>query len=75
MKDRFGTEIILNDIVACNTPRYRGLCLGTVIAFTPQKVKIQYNNTWNYGATGGHIETYLTEPINVVVNINKRINQ
>jgi hypothetical protein len=37
------------------------LTKGVIIAFTPKKVRVQYNNTLNYGK-GGHIEEYLAEP-------------
>ena len=41
MKDVFGTELQVGDLVATNMQGYTcELRLGTVIGFTPQKVKI-----------------------------------
>lgn len=41
-KDIFGNILELGDIVAFNTPGYRGLMLGTIVKFTPQKLRVQY---------------------------------
>ena len=38
-------KIRIGDKVAFNPPRYKGLLLGTVINFTPKKVKILYSGT------------------------------
>jgi len=44
MKDVFGIELGIGDIVAFNPPRYKGLILGKVVAFTSQMVRVEY--TW-----------------------------
>lgn len=65
MKDRFGQELAVGDRVASQARNYRGLLIATVDSFTPQKVRVKYTNTWNYGKPGVE-ETFLTEPTNVV---------
>jgi len=42
-------------------PKYRMFTNAKVVAFTPKKVRVQFNNTWNYGSKG-HVEEYLSEP-------------
>lgn len=60
MKDFFGNELKIGDEVAFEAPRYRRLTLGKIIAFTPQQIRVEFNNTWNYGKEG-RIETYLMQ--------------
>ena len=66
MKDFLKQEIKLNDKVVLTAPSYRHLVLAKVIAFTPTKVRVEFNNTWNYPTTGS-IETYLSKPNFLVV--------
>jgi len=42
MKDFFGRELHVGDIVAFERPKYRELVLGTVMAFTPKGVRLQW---------------------------------
>jgi len=42
MKDIFGIELSIGDVVAFNPPRYKGLIKGKVVAFTPKMVRIEY---------------------------------
>ena len=58
MKDVFGNELAIGDTVAFYAPGYRDMVTGTIIAFTPKQVRVEFNNTWNYGPKG-HIQTYL----------------
>jgi len=43
MKDVFGIDLAIGDIVAFNPPRYKGLILAKVVAFTPQMVRVEYS--------------------------------
>ena len=42
MKDIFGQVINVGDLVAFNPPSYKGLIMGRVTGFTPQKVRVEY---------------------------------
>lgn len=53
--DIFGNVLELGDVVAFNTPGYRGLILGTIVKFTPQKLRVQYKES-QFGPT-----TFITE--------------
>ena len=61
MKDYFGNELAIGDEVAFYAPNYRMFTTGTIIKFTPQQVRVEYVNTWNYG-NPGHTDTYLAYP-------------
>lgn len=50
MQDFLGRELKKDDIVIIRTPDYSSICLARIIAFTPMKVRLEYFNTWNYGA-------------------------
>ena len=62
MKDFFGNQLKIGDKVAAIIPRYRGLVLADIIAFTPQQVRIRFLNTWNYGREVGKIEETIQYP-------------
>lgn len=64
-KDFLGNVIDIGDSVAFMTPNYRCMVLGTIIAFTPQKIRIKYLNTWNYGSQGLEKE-FLANPDQVI---------
>jgi hypothetical protein len=51
-KDFLNKELNVGDVVAFTAPSYRSLVKGTIKSFTPQKVRISYVNTWNYGTPG-----------------------
>ena len=70
MKDFLGNALEIGDEVVLTAPKYRMFTRAKVIAFTPKKVRVQYNNTWNYGSTG-YIEKYLSEP-NFLVKTNPK---
>jgi hypothetical protein len=53
VKDFFGVVLNIRDTIAFNPPSYKGLTKGTILAFTPQKVKIKY-----FGL-GSFCETYM----------------
>lgn len=61
MKDFLGQELAIGDTVVLTAPNYRMLIKAKVIALTPMKVRVEYNNTWNFGPSG-FISTYLSEP-------------
>lgn len=42
MKDFLGTEINIGDSVVLTEPGYRNFVKAKVIAFTPQKVRVEY---------------------------------
>jgi len=42
MKDFFGYPLLLGDTVAFNRPGYKYLVKGTIIAFTPKRVRVKY---------------------------------
>lgn len=44
MKDLFGNELAIGDVVGFNPPRYKGLVLATVVGFTPKMVKLSYKD-------------------------------
>jgi len=50
MKDFLGRALELGDSVVIIAPNYRHFVLARVIKFTPQSVRVAYNNDWNgYG--------------------------
>jgi hypothetical protein len=42
VKDFFKQDLTVGDFVAFNPPKYKGLTMGKVVGFTPQKVKVEY---------------------------------
>lgn len=66
MKDFLGREIEIGDTVVLTAPKYRMFTKAKVIKLTPQKVRVEYINTWNYGKPGRRQE-YLSEPDFLVV--------
>ena len=71
MKDFLGTQLDVGDEVILTAPLYRHLVKAKVVAFTPKKVRVEYNNTWTYGSQG-QLEQYLSEP-NFLI-LNKKFN-
>jgi hypothetical protein len=49
-KDFNGKELMVGDKVVFIAPGYRMLAVGHIISFTNQKVRIAYQNTWNYAS-------------------------
>lgn len=51
MKDVFGNEISVGDVIAFNPPKYwngwsRGsLAIGKVVGFTPKQVRVEYERS------------------------------
>lgn len=64
MKDFLKNELNLNDDVVLMIPNYRGLVKGIIIAFTPKKVRVQYQNTWNFASPQTFV--VLQEPSQIV---------
>ena len=58
MKDFLDNDLIVGDEVVFMCPNYRFLIKGTIVDFTPQKIRIEYNNTWNFGPEG-YMKTFL----------------
>lgn len=65
MKDFLGKKLSVGSIVILIAPSYRHLVRARVISFTDQKVRVEFNNTWNYGVTG-HIQQILQTPTQLV---------
>jgi hypothetical protein len=42
MKDIAGKDLVVGDEVAFNPPYYKGLLKAKILAFTPQKVRVEY---------------------------------
>lgn len=61
MKDFFGNKLAIGDKVAVERKAYRELVQATVIAFTPQKVRVQYKSD-----VGTSMIDYLVYPTDVV---------
>jgi len=57
MKDYFGNELKIGDVVAFEKPRYRMLVTGTIISFSARQVRVEYETD-----TNGRTETYLSYP-------------
>lgn len=68
MNDFLGNPLEVGDEVVLTAPNYRHLTKAKVIAFTKQKVRVEFNNTWNYG-TKGMLQEYISEP-KFLVRIN-----
>ena len=64
MKDFFGQEIKMGDSVALTPHGYKDLVMGTVIDFTPQKVRVSYMRTHNFGVQ--REDSILRDPSNLV---------
>lgn len=47
-RDYIGRELKPGDAVVMTTPSYSSICIGTVVEFTPKKVRVKFMNTWNY---------------------------
>lgn len=42
MKDIIGIQLEVGQLVAFNPPSYKGLTIGRITGFTPQKVRVSY---------------------------------
>ena len=73
MKDFLGKQLDVGDEVVLTAPQYRHLVKAKVVAFTPKKVRVEYNNTWNFSGSQEYLQEYLSEP-NFLV-IAKKFNQ
>ena len=58
MNDVFGNKLEIGDTVAFNRPRYRNMITGTVLAFTPKQMRVEYIGD------GGYRYEYLQYPSN-----------
>jgi len=47
MKDFLDNVLAIGDTVILIEPGYRNLVKGTVFAFTPKQVRVEYINDWN----------------------------
>lgn len=65
MKDFLGQTLEIDDDVIIIAPSYRHFVKAKVIKFTPQQVRVAYNNTWNYASEGMYTEL-LQSPQQVV---------
>ncbi len=62
MKDAAGNVLEVGDEVYVAPKNYRGLVKAKVIAFTPQQVRLEYINNWNFQAVRQVTEQYLVYP-------------
>lgn len=60
MKDYLNRKLAIDDYVIMTMPRYSDICMGKIIAFTKQKVRVEYTNNWNF--RDGSKEELLTDP-------------
>lgn len=67
MIDIFGIVIEEGDRIAFNPPKYKGLTLGIVIGFTPQRVKVRYRGVYNSK------DITNVAPLDIAVDMNKRL--
>lgn len=65
MQDFLGRDLEIGDAVVTTPKNYRGLVKATIVAFTPQQVRVKYINTWNYGKPGRE-ELFLTPSCTLV---------
>lgn len=63
IKDFLGNDLNIGDKVVLTRPRYREFVMATIVAFTPQKVRVEYKRHY-----GNSIGEYLSEP-NFLVKI------
>lgn len=49
MKDFFGHELNIGDVVAFNAPIYKGLVEGVIVKFTPKGCKVKYKPVGKQG--------------------------
>lgn len=70
MKDFLGNNLELGDEVVFTAPKYRMFAKGNIIAFTKNKVRVEYMNTWNFAAPG-YKDEYLCEPSFLILSKEK----
>lgn len=56
MKDFLGRNLEIGDSVIVIAPNYRHFVLARIIKFTPNRVRVSFMNTWNYGGDGYYTE-------------------
>lgn len=74
MKDFLNNELAIGDGVLFRTPSYSSLAVGVVTAFTAQKVRLSYINTWNYGPQG-YLMSILLDPSVVAWSVADKITE
>lgn len=67
MTDFLHNELAVGDTVVLIAPGYRHLVKAEITAFTPQKVRVRFMNTWNYGFPG--YETHFLQDPEQLVKI------
>lgn len=60
-KDFLKNDLVIGDTVVLIAPSYRHLVKAKIIAFTAQKVRVEFNNNWNHGPDG-YIQQILQDP-------------
>lgn len=61
MKDYFGNELAIDDIVAFCRPNYRELCKGKIVQFTPKQVRVEYDQWSSKHTYLGHPDFFIKE--------------
>lgn len=46
-EDHIGRELAIGNVVVMSMPGYSDICLGTIVEFTPKRVRVEYENNWN----------------------------
>ena len=54
--DFLDKELAVGDLVIMAKPEYQELIVAKVIAFTKQKVRVEFTNNWNFGNPGVRLE-------------------
>ena len=50
-KDHIGQELAVGDVVVMSMPGYSNIWLGTIVGFTPKKVRLEYESKWSYAGS------------------------
>lgn len=58
MVDIFNREINIGNLVSFNPPSYKGLKIGRVVGFTPQKVKVSFDRYDHHNLTIENIHNF-----------------
>ena len=56
MKDFLDKDLAIGDLAIMTKPDYTELIVVKIIAFTKQKVRVEFTNNWHFGNPGVRIE-------------------
>jgi len=63
MRDLYGKELSIGQIVSVNRPHYRGLIKAEIVSFTPKKVRVEYGTKGH----SGRQHSYLVDACDVAL--------